>query len=179
MLPLFVILQRPETMYSSCKKKWKLESSCSHRFLPRKQRGGLKGYSWFPDDEPYIQLSVHQLHFTVQTSTWDPHGVNMHSCVLTWHSHTSWQEAVSCRPKCQPENNKLFGGSQSPIYQAGENMLPLNRPSENMTFPMKFHNPSLIYNPGGIRRHSIRFFFLSMQRLDTTENPHFWVTQYV
>lgn len=64
-------------------RKCKHKAAADASFFPRKQQGGPKGDSWFPDDRPYIQLAVHLPRFTVQSSTWDAHGVNTHSCTLT------------------------------------------------------------------------------------------------
>lgn len=43
--------------------------------------------------------------------------------------------------KMAASKQHIIGSSLSHIYKAEESMLPLNRPSQNMKFPMKFHNP--------------------------------------
>lgn len=79
----------------------------------------------------------------------------------TWCQHA--QLLLTSSPyvltgSCELQNK--MAALLSHIYKVEENVLPLKGPSQNMKFQLKFHNPLLIFNPGRIRRHSIRFFFV-------------------
>lgn len=94
----------------------------------------------------YVHLNVARPCFTMQTSTWDAHVVNAHSCVLTSSPYVLTGNC-ELQNKMAARKQQSVGCTQSHFYKTEENILPLNEPSQNMKFPMKFHNPLLIYNP--------------------------------
>lgn len=168
--PLFVMVQEILRMYSivrSTSHTWRQLLFCRFNDLYlRNQSVNTNAAAvtcfFFGSSEEVLKV-IHDFQMTKRISNWP-------CTAACWHeiTKTSWQEA---RTKWLQENYREVTQSYLRGWRTCCPWMDLSK-TWNSQWNSIIHNPLLIFNPGRIRRHSIRFFFPpSMQRFDTVENP--------